>query len=111
MAPLRLAGGSRARLRRLCPPSRAATQRRPDGAVLYRLATLLAEEWRAEMPRGDITPLARDRGAFGRPAREVLGVLDWVPVRLTALSFAVVGDFEDAVYCWRTQSAHWPGAD
>jgi adenosylcobinamide-phosphate synthase len=60
----------------------------PAGAVLYRLATLLAEEWRAEMPRGDITPLARDRGAFGRPAREVLGVLDWIPVRLTALSWA-----------------------
>jgi len=80
----------------------------PAGAVLYRLATLLAEEWRAEMPRGDVTPLARDRGAFGRPARDALRVLDWVPVRLTALSFAVVGDFEDAVYCWRTQAAHWP---
>ena len=83
----------------------------PAGAVLYRLATLLAEEWRAEMPRGDVTPLARDRGAFGRPAREILRVLDWVPVRLTALSFAVVGDFEDAVYCWRTQAAHWPAVD
>jgi cobalamin biosynthesis protein CobD/CbiB len=60
------------------------------------------------MPRGDVTPLARDRGAFGRPARETLHVLDWVPVRLTALSFAVVGDFEDAVYCWRTQASQWP---
>jgi cobalamin biosynthesis protein CobD/CbiB len=83
----------------------------PAGAVLYRLATLLAEEWRAELPRGDVTPLARDRGAFGRPARDVLRVLDWVPVRLTALSFAVVGDFEDAIYCWRTQAAHWPAFD
>ena len=24
-----------------------------------------------------------------------------VPARLTALGFAVVGDFEGAVYCWR----------
>jgi cobalamin biosynthesis protein CobD/CbiB len=28
-------------------------------------------------------------------------------VRLTAIAFAVVGDFEDAIYCWRTQSANW----
>ena len=83
----------------------------PAGAVLYRFATLLAEEWRGENPRGDTTPLARDRGAFGRPARELLRGLDWVPVRLTALSFAVVGDFEDAVYCWRTQSTLWPASE
>ncbi|HEY1329091.1 MAG TPA: CobD/CbiB family protein [Casimicrobiaceae bacterium] len=80
----------------------------PAGAVLYRLAALLVEEWRTEVPHGDVTPLARDRGEFGRPARTLLWLLDWVPVRLTALSFAVVGDFEDAVYCWRTQPAQWP---
>jgi adenosylcobinamide-phosphate synthase len=34
--------------------------------------------------------------------------LDWIPVRLTALTFAVVGDFEDAVYCWRVQARQWP---
>ena len=37
--------------------------------------------------------------------------LDWLPVRLTALSFAVVGDFEDAVACWRTQAARWATQD
>jgi len=26
---------------------------------------------------------------------------------LTALSFAIVGDFEDAIACWRTQAAQW----
>ena len=83
----------------------------PVGAVLYRLATLLADEWRAEPARGDTTPLARDRGTFGRPARELLALLDWIPVRLTALSFAVVGDFEDAIYCWRTQPGDWPASD
>ncbi len=83
----------------------------PAGAVLYRLVTLLAEEWRGELPRGDVTPLARERGQFGRAVRRLLWVLDWVPVRLTALSFAVVGDFEDAVYCWRTQPVHWPAGE
>jgi len=28
--------------------------------------------------------------------------------RLTAAAFAVVGDFEDAIYCWRTQAGAWP---
>jgi adenosylcobinamide-phosphate synthase len=27
---------------------------------------------------------------------------------VTAASFAVVGDFEDAVQCWRTQADRWP---
>ena len=80
----------------------------PAGAVLYRLAALLAQEWRAEEPHDELVPAARERAVFGRPARELLWLLDWVPVRLTALSFAVVGDFEDAVYCWRTQAGHWP---
>ena len=40
----------------------------------------------------------------------LLQALDWIPARLTALSFAVVGDFEDAAYCWRTQARTWPQA-
>jgi hypothetical protein len=31
--------------------------------------------------------------------------LDWLPVRLAAAGFAIVGNFEDAVYCWRAASA------
>jgi cobalamin biosynthesis protein CobD/CbiB len=27
-----------------------------------------------------------------------------LPLRATASAFAIVGDFEDAVYCWRTQA-------
>jgi adenosylcobinamide-phosphate synthase len=80
----------------------------PAGAVLYRLAALLAAEWRADDPRDELVPGARERATFGKPARDLLWLLDWIPVRLTALSFAVVGDFEDAVYCWRTQAAQWP---
>jgi adenosylcobinamide-phosphate synthase len=38
-------------------------------------------------------------------------LLDWIPVRLTALSFAIVGDFEDAVACWRTQAHLWARQD
>src|SRR5262245_56791029 len=68
----------------------------PTGAVLYRAAALLASEWEGPMEGVEPTPGARARDAFGRPARRLLWLLDWVPVRLTALSFAIVGDFEDA---------------
>lgn len=79
-----------------------------SGAVLYRAAALLAEEWQGSVPGDDATPIARSRTEFGWPARQLLAVLDWLPVRLTALSFAIVGDFEDAVSCWRTQAKEWP---
>ncbi len=79
----------------------------PIGAVLYRAAALAADEWAAPRESSEIAPPVRDRAAFGAPARRFLAALDWIPVRLTALSFAVVGDFEDAVACWRTQPASW----
>jgi cobalamin biosynthesis protein CobD/CbiB len=83
----------------------------PAGAVLYRAAALLAEEWRGNAPGDDTTPVLRSRAEFGKPARTLLAVLDWVPVRLTALGFAVVGDFEDAAYCWRMQARTWPASE
>jgi adenosylcobinamide-phosphate synthase len=79
----------------------------PAGAVLYRATALLAKEWAGDAAGSDVTPIARARAAFGAPARRLLWLLDWVPVRLTALSFAIVGDFEDAVHCWRTQAKDW----
>ncbi|NMG29940.1 CobD/CbiB family protein [Aromatoleum evansii] len=71
----------------------------PSGALLYRLARFLGEEW------GERTDA--EFGQFGRFARKVFEVIDWLPARMTAASFSVVGDFEDAVFCWRTQSMLW----
>ena len=71
----------------------------PSGAVLYRLGRFLGEEWGE---RRDV-----ELGDFGRFARKAFEVIDWVPARLTAASFSVVGDFEDAVFCWRTQAMLW----
>ena len=81
----------------------------PAGAVLYRAAALLAQEWQGPVPGEEPSPPVLARSEFGRPATTLLAMLDWIPVRLTALSFAVVGDFEDAVACWRTQSSRWAG--
>jgi cobalamin biosynthesis protein CobD/CbiB len=83
----------------------------PAGAVLYRAAVLLAEEWRGPVPGVEPSPLVQSRAEFGMPARALLQALDWLPVRLTALSFAIVGDFEDAVACWRTPATRWAAQD
>lgn len=70
----------------------------PSGAILYRLSGYLAQRW-------------RHLGAFGRFSQRVFYFLDWPAVRLTAAAFAIVGDFEDAVYCWRTQARTWGDAN
>jgi adenosylcobinamide-phosphate synthase len=67
----------------------------PSGAILYRMAVFLDRRWGG-------------KGEFGRFARKVHLAMEWPAVRLTAFAFAVVGDFEDAIYCWRTQAAAWP---
>lgn len=71
----------------------------PAGAVLYRFSQLLSQKW------GGLD--VHEFGQFGKFTAEAFELLDWVPLRLTAVSFAVVGDFEDAVYCWRAQAANW----
>jgi adenosylcobinamide-phosphate synthase len=35
-------------------------------------------------------------------------VIDWVPARITAIGFAVVGSFEDAIDCWRNDAGRFP---
>jgi cobalamin biosynthesis protein CobD/CbiB len=66
----------------------------PLGAVLYRLSHLLCENWCA-------------RGEFGRFARQLFWVLEWLPARVTAVVFAGMGNFVDAFYCWRRYATHW----
>ena len=66
----------------------------PVGAVLYRASSILARRW--------------TEGAFGQFARAAFHLINWLPARLTALTYAIAGDFEDAMYCWRTQANSWP---
>lgn len=72
----------------------------PCGAILYRLSALLAEHWQQKT--------VGDDSDFSRFAQQAFAVIDWFPLRATAAAFAVVGDFEDAIYCWRTQARQWP---
>ena len=69
------------------------------GAIVYRLAALLSDRW------GGVRD--GDTGAFGLFAARAFNLMDWLPLRFTAFSFAVAGDFMGAVECWRTQAASW----
>lgn len=69
----------------------------PAGALIYRLTHLLYTEW-----------YLLDDNQFNRFSGKAFAWMDWLPARITAGSFAIVGDFEDAVYCWRTQALTWP---
>ncbi len=71
----------------------------PAGAVLYRVAEYLARGWNE--------PEHLREEAFGRFARRAFYLIDWVPARLTAIAFAIVGNFEDAVYAWRNFARRW----
>lgn len=71
----------------------------PAGALFYRLALFFWCQWGPD-----------EYGAFGQFSRRAFAAIDWLPLRISAAAFAVVGDFEDAVFCWRTQAARWPDA-
>lgn len=64
------------------------------GAVLYLLTHLARDQWHME-PR------------FGRTAARATYYLDWLPARATAFSFAIVGNFQDALENWRGQAHEW----
>lgn len=69
------------------------------GAVLYRLANTLDAMW------GYRTPRYRD---FGWAAARLDDLLNWVPARLTALSYVAVGAKPALAWrCWREQAPFW----
>ncbi|WP_295757566.1 adenosylcobinamide-phosphate synthase CbiB [Undibacterium sp.] len=69
------------------------------GALLYRLANTLDAMWGYKTPR-----LLR----FGCVAARMDDVLNWLPARLTAISYALMGNTRLALQCWRQQSPAWP---
>lgn len=70
----------------------------PAGAILYRLANTLDAMWGYRTSR---------YLHFGRAAAKLDDALNYVPARLTALSYALVGHTRDAIACWQTQAPDW----
>lgn len=71
----------------------------PLGLALYPLALRAAQSWEHL-----VEPDERDFGWF---AARAFYAIDWVPQRVTAFTFAVVGNFEDAIFCWKSQAEQW----
>ncbi|MEW5889159.1 MAG: adenosylcobinamide-phosphate synthase CbiB [Pseudomonadota bacterium] len=68
------------------------------GALLYRLANTLDAMWGYRSAR---------LRYFGWAAARLDDVLNYLPARLTALTYALLGRTATAVACWRTQAAAW----
>ena len=68
------------------------------GAVLFRLANTLDAMWGYKNPR---------YLHFGRVAARIDDALNYLPARLTALSYAVMGQTRQALQCWRQQAPIW----
>jgi adenosylcobinamide-phosphate synthase len=70
----------------------------PFGAVLQRLASILDMLWGHRYERF---------AEFGWAAARLDDVLGWIPARITALSYALMGSFEDALHCWAKRMSVW----
>jgi adenosylcobinamide-phosphate synthase len=70
----------------------------PVGAVLQRLSSILDMLWGHRYERF---------AEFGWAAARFDDVLGWIPARITALSYALMGSFEDALHCWRKRMGVW----
>jgi adenosylcobinamide-phosphate synthase len=77
----------------------------PAGAVLYRLSEFVARYWQHQS-KTHHQPVSE---ALKQTASDAWKVIDWVPSRMTALSFAVVGSFEEAIDCWRNYEPRFAG--
>ncbi|OYY95908.1 MAG: hypothetical protein B7Y41_01085 [Hydrogenophilales bacterium 28-61-23] len=64
------------------------------GAALYFLSHSCRDQWRAE-------------AEFVEFSARVVYWMDWLPARALGFSFAIVGNFQDAAECWRSQGPLW----
>lgn len=68
------------------------------GALLYRLANTLDAMWGYRTPRYE---------NFGWAAARIDDVLNYLPARLVAFTYALCGHFNGAWRCWRSQARQW----
>lgn len=68
------------------------------GALLFRLANTLDAMWGYKDDR---------RIHFGWAAARLDDLLNFIPARLTALTYALLGNARQAFACWRAQAGRW----
>jgi adenosylcobinamide-phosphate synthase len=75
----------------------------PLGAVVYRLTELAQRRWQEPTTAGSLVSQS-----LRSVASQAWLALDWLPSRMTALGFAIVGSFEDAMDGWRNHAQNFP---
>ncbi|MET4576489.1 CobD/CbiB family protein [Ottowia thiooxydans] len=75
----------------------------PAGAVFYRNAEFAASYWRRKAHAADhpASPALRT------VADTAWHTINWLPARMTALGFAIVGSFEEAIDAWRNYAGRF----
>lgn len=68
----------------------------PAGVVFYRLTLMAADRWSSGTSFN-----------LSQAASRLRYWVDWLPTRLTATGFAIVGNFEAAAYAWRFHKNKW----
>ncbi|MBG9390350.1 CobD/CbiB family protein [Caenimonas aquaedulcis] len=76
----------------------------PAGAVFYRMSEFVGRYW-SHRSRTQTQPASQ---ALQEAAARAWHAVDWLPARATALAFAVVGSFEEAIDCWRHHAQRFP---
>jgi adenosylcobinamide-phosphate synthase len=79
----------------------------PAGAVFYRMAEFASRYWAYK--NRTVGEAINER--LMALSQRLFSVVDHLPARLTAFGFAVVGNFEEAVSCWRRDAGLWKHAN
>ncbi len=78
----------------------------PVGAVAYRVAEFTSRFWSTDSTSRHDSPMVS--ASLTQAAAQAWQSLDWLPARATALGFAIVGSFEDAMDGWRNHAQKFP---
>src|SRR5262249_9166632 len=68
------------------------------GVVLYRIVNTLDAMWGYRNARYE---------HFGWAAAKLDDLLNWIPARLTALTYALLGNSQNAIWSWQNQGGKW----
>jgi adenosylcobinamide-phosphate synthase len=79
----------------------------PTGAIFYRLAEFSCRYWTYKNKvQGETAHLK-----LMQLSTTMFKAIDYLPARMTAVGFAIVGNFEEAINGWRRDAALWPQAN
>lgn len=70
----------------------------PVGAIIYRLNHVLLKSLRADN--------SEEKSGFLQSAQLLFSILNWIPSHLTAITYAVTGNFVDAIHQWKIHKSY-----